>query len=162
MAPKHARAVLSSDHGCQAHPSNDVERNVQKQRWGCVFQCCRIRRSLLAQRFWELSGSQSRPSSYFERPMAAEHTRSMISSRMCERTTLRQRFRMMSKNTYCILISCPTRGQRRPIEICVYSHVCSFQKRVQKAARKTVTGNAPRKSGNCWPDNNKGRKPMTL
>ena len=67
--------------GCRARPSNDLERNERKkQRWGGVFECCRIPRSLLEQRLRALGGLEARPSSDFERPMTDEHSRAVKSS----------------------------------------------------------------------------------
>ena len=49
----------------------------------------------LEQRFRALAGFAARPSSDFERPVAAEHARAVISSGMCEKAALGRRFRVL-------------------------------------------------------------------
>ena len=75
----------------EARPSSDFERPVAAEQgfqaecakrhyWGGVFECGQMRRSLLEQRFRALSVIGARTSSGFERPVAAEHTRTVIST----------------------------------------------------------------------------------
>ena len=51
----------------------------EKQRWS-VFECCRTRKGVLEQGFRAPSGFAARPRSGFERPVAAEHGRAVVSS----------------------------------------------------------------------------------
>ena len=50
-----------------------------------------------AMNFHALKSFEAYPTNHFEHPVAAEHTKAMISGRMAKKTTLRLRSRMLSK-----------------------------------------------------------------
>ena len=83
---------------CRSRPSSHSERNVGKASQCSVSKCCRIRRSLLEQRFRALIGFEARPISDFERPVSTEHARAATSSVLWENTALVGRFRMLPNN----------------------------------------------------------------
>ena len=90
-----ARAIISGANWLRSTAAQCTIRSraLSKGMSKEIRKCRRIQKRLLEQRFKALAGFEARPSNDFERPVAAQHARAVISS---EKTTLGQRFRMLS------------------------------------------------------------------
>ena len=76
---KSRRVQLEAMHSSK---QSDVEKGLAGEK----NKCGRIPRSLLEQRFRELNGFEARPAHAFEHPVGAEHSQTVMSRAMCDKS----------------------------------------------------------------------------